>query len=83
MSQPPPALADGSTTHAHAPENPLSPHDRRRIAVTASCDPSCVVQYVLGKSMRSTTISRIEKALRNLDLEHVIALRQSALAVPR
>lgn len=81
MSQPPPALADGSNAHVHA--TPLSPHDRRRIAVTASCDPSCVVQYVLGKSMRSTTISRIEKALRNLDLEHVIALRQNALALPR
>lgn len=80
MSQPPPAPADGLIAHAQLPQNPLSPHDRRRIAVTASCDPSCVVQYVLGKSMRSTTISRIEKALRNLDLEHVIALRVAALA---
>lgn len=76
MSQPPPALADGSTNAR--PE--LSPHDRRRIAVAATCDPHCVSQYVLGKPMRSTTISRIERALRTLDFEHLQVARTRALA---
>ncbi|MGH8749677.1 MAG: hypothetical protein ACREU5_11295 [Burkholderiales bacterium] len=58
----------------------LTPHDRRRIAVSAGCDPSCVVRYIAGQPVRSTTSERIEKAIRNLNLDEVIARAAPAVA---
>lgn len=58
----------------------LSPHERRRIAVAASCAEDTILNYLRGRSLRSTTIDRIEKALRNANLERVIASRTALLA---
>ena len=71
MSQPPAASLSAPTS--------LSPHDCRRIAVAASCDPHCVAQYVKGAPLRSTTIDRIERALRNLKFDHLVDVRAAAL----
>jgi hypothetical protein len=61
----------------------LSPHDRRRIAVSASCHPECVEKYLDGRALRSTTIDRIEKALRNHNFERLIDARRLLDAPPR
>jgi hypothetical protein len=46
----------------------LSPHDERRVAVEAGCDPRSVRAYIEGRSQRSTTAARIEAALARLGL---------------
>lgn len=61
----------------------VSPHDRRRIAVSAACHPDCVVAYMRGEPLRSTTIGRIERALQNLGFEHLAALRTAKLPAYR
>ena len=69
MSQPPPAPTNATMV--------LSPTDRRRIAVAAGCHPECVVRYLRGIVVRSTTRERIERALRNADLSSLIDARNS------
>lgn len=54
-----PSRNDPSTIH-------LSPHDERRVAVLASCDPRTVRAYLRGDPIRSTTAPRIAEALRSL-----------------
>lgn len=46
----------------------LTPHDERRVAVAAGCDPRTVRAYLEGRPMRSTTAARIRDALKDLDL---------------
>lgn len=50
----------------------VSRHDLRRIAVAASCDPRAVVRYLRDEPIHSTTLPRIESALRSCDLSHLI-----------
>lgn len=45
----------------------LTPHEERRVAVTAGCDPRTVRAYLEGRPMRSTTAARIAEALRTLN----------------
>ena len=61
----------------------MTPQDVRRIAVKAACDPYCVAKYVTGLALRSTTIDRIETALRNSGMEQLIGARQAALAAAK
>lgn len=46
----------------------LTPHDERRVAVAAGCDPRTVRNYLEGRPTRSTTIARIREALERLEL---------------
>lgn len=73
MSQHPPAPTNAASM-------PLSPTDRRRIAVAAGCHPECVVRYLRGIVVRSTTRERIERALRNADLSNLIDTRNKIAA---
>ncbi len=47
----------------------LTPHDERRVAVAAGCDPRTVRAYLEGRPMRSTTAARIRETLKDLGLE--------------
>jgi hypothetical protein len=47
----------------------LTPHDARRVAVTAGTDPRTVEAFVAGRPMRSTTASRVAEAMRSLGME--------------
>lgn len=49
----------------------LTPHDERRVAVVAGCDPRTVRAFLEGRPQRSTIASRVAEALRVLDLAHV------------
>ncbi|MGO9834574.1 MAG: hypothetical protein ACLP1X_10185 [Polyangiaceae bacterium] len=53
----------------------LSPHDRVRVAAAAVCDPRCVVRWLRGMPLRSTTRARIETAVVALGL---VAARSDA-----
>ena len=44
----------------------LSPHDRLRLAVAAECDPRTIDNWCKGKTIRPTTLQRIERAVREL-----------------
>lgn len=44
----------------------LSPHDERKVAVVAGCDPRTVRAYLAGKPQRSTVASRVKDALDSL-----------------
>lgn len=48
------------------PESQLNPHELRRIAVEASCDPKTVRRFLTGQAVRPTCRARIESALRVL-----------------
>lgn len=47
----------------------LNPHDERRVAVVAGCDPRRVRAYLRGERTRSTTAARISEALRTLGIQ--------------
>lgn len=47
----------------------LTPHDERRVAVAAGCDPRRVRAYLRGDPTRSTTAARIADALRSLGFQ--------------
>ncbi len=49
----------------------LSPHDERRVAVAAGCDPRRVRAYLRGEPTRSTTAARVAEALRSLGFSAV------------
>ena len=44
----------------------LTPHDERRVAVAAGCDPRTVRAYLAGRATHSTTAARIRAALDKL-----------------
>lgn len=44
----------------------LSPHEIRRVAVLAACDPRSVVRVLQNAPVRSTTVARVHAALRDL-----------------
>jgi hypothetical protein len=46
----------------------LTPHDERRVAVQAGCDPRTVRAYLAGRSVRSTVASRVRGALEALGM---------------
>jgi hypothetical protein len=46
----------------------LTPHDERRVAVAAACDPRSVRARLAGRPQRSTTAARIDEALEALGL---------------
>ncbi len=50
----------------NAPILLLTPHDERRVAVAAGCDPRSVRAYLRRARTRSTTAARIAEALRTL-----------------
>jgi hypothetical protein len=75
-SQPPPAP---SALPLPSPVPRLNPADRIRVAVQAGCHPDSVERYLAGSAMQSTTIGRIERALRNLDLASIIDARARAV----
>lgn len=57
--------------HALPPDYPLSPHDERRAAVAAGCDPRTIRAYLnpaRRAGMHSTTRARIAETLRSLGL---------------
>lgn len=49
-------------------DSQLNPHELRRIAVAASCDPKTVRRFLTGEPVRPTCRARIESALRTLNL---------------
>lgn len=51
------------------PTAKLTPHDERRVAVAAGCDPRTVRAYLEGRPMRSTTAARIREVMKDLDLD--------------
>ena len=44
----------------------LNPHDERRVAVLAGCDPRTVRAFLRGATQRSTVVARINEALVTL-----------------
>lgn len=47
----------------------LNPHQLREVAVAACCDPRTVAAYLDGRVIRSTCAVRVERALRDLNIE--------------
>ncbi len=65
------------TTPIGMPNAPTTPHKlpahiRRRISVLASCDDRTVAKLLAGKLVMPLTRERIEGALRELGLGHLI-----------
>lgn len=56
----------------------LNPHDERRVAVVAGCDPRRVRAYLRGDRTRSTTAARIAEALRMLGIHAAPLLADAA-----
>ena len=46
----------------------LTPHDVRRLAVLAVCDPKTVERYYAGRRVQSTSEQRIREAAAKLGL---------------
>jgi hypothetical protein len=46
----------------------LSPQERREIAAEACCDERTVGRHVRGESLRSSCVTRIERAMRKLGI---------------
>lgn len=46
----------------------LTPHDERRVAVAAGCDPRTVRSVLAGAKAHSTTTARVLEAMRSLGL---------------
>jgi hypothetical protein len=46
--------------------------ERARIAVKAGCDPRCIIRYLRAMPMKSTTTSRVERALRLCGYERFV-----------
>jgi hypothetical protein len=59
-------------------EAKLTPHDERRVAVAAGCDPRTVRAYLNGRPTRSTTAARIRDALKLLDLSERSAATEAS-----
>jgi DNA-binding LacI/PurR family transcriptional regulator len=57
---------------------PLSPHERRAVAVFAGCTPDTVRAYLEGRSVASTTGPRIEAALKKLGHKDLVRERQAS-----
>lgn len=53
---------------AIATKAPLTPHELRRVAVVAGCDPRTVRSRLEGRRQPSTMAARIDEALRSLGL---------------
>jgi hypothetical protein len=68
-SPPPPPKRKRPSLNRHAS---ISPHDLRRVAVAAECDPRCVVKYLSKLSQHSTMRARIERALHSCALGHLV-----------
>lgn len=49
-------------------KGPLNPHELRKIAVAAGCDPRSVRARLEGRSQHSTMAARIDDALRSFGL---------------
>ena len=49
----------------------LSPHDLRRVAVVAGCDPRSVLAFLSGAKGRSTTSARIREALKGCGFDAI------------
>lgn len=49
----------------------LTPHDRRRVAVEAGCDPRTVTKFLAGGHVVSTVDARILRALEALGFSAV------------
>lgn len=47
----------------------LTPHELREVAARAFCDPRTVRAYLDGRSQHSTTVARIQRAIRELRSE--------------
>lgn len=47
----------------------LTPHDERRVAVRAGCDPRSVRAFLRGRRQRSTVVARIQEALQALGFD--------------
>ena len=47
-------------------------HQLRQVSVAASCDPRSVGNYVAGKTLRPLLAERIEVALRECGLGHLV-----------
>lgn len=71
-------MANGklSTNSYHA----LPQHELRRVAVAANCDPRSIVRYLREGPMVSTTIARIEVALRACGYDRFVRDDSRALA---
>lgn len=48
------------------PSKRLTPHEERRVAVEAGCDPRTVRRYLSGKPCTSTVAARLKAALEKL-----------------
>ncbi len=56
----------------------ISRSERARIAVKAGCDPRCIIRYLRAMSMQSTTIARVEKALRTCGYEQFVRVPEDS-----
>lgn len=50
----------------------MSPHDERKVAVAAGCDPRSVRHFLAGRPQHSTTSSRIRSALIDFGMGHLL-----------
>lgn len=50
----------------------ISSHDLRRVSVRGHLDPRTIGAYLRGEVMRPLTIARVEDALRDEGLEHLV-----------
>jgi DNA-binding LacI/PurR family transcriptional regulator len=60
----------------------LSPHDVRRVAVAAGCDPRTVLRRLAGARQPCTTRARVDAALRELGLTSPAASATAAQLDP-
>ena len=59
------------------PKPKLTPYQRRAVAVAAVCHERTVRSWERGTA-RSTTVARVERAIRDLGLHHVLKGRTDA-----
>lgn len=67
--------------HRMNPTPKLTPHEERRVAVAAGCDPRTVRAYLKGRAQRSTVVSRVHDALVALGFHATPASRTASPAV--
>lgn len=70
-------MTSDSTTHTTHPRR-LPAHLRLRIAVAAPADPRSVDRYISGQRMQPLVAERIERALRELSLAHLVRVERGA-----
>jgi len=71
-------MANGKPSSPSYPALPQ--HELRRLAVAANCDPRSIVRYLREGPMVSTTVARIEVALRACGYDRYVRDESSPFA---